>query len=81
MEQISIKIKALNPVIKSKTSLIIEETSKFAGISLIELNDEDPYAFIFTVTAEADYDITKLTDNIRALLRFHGSTILSLSKE
>ncbi|HMM03599.1 MAG: hypothetical protein LBS20_06175 [Prevotella sp.] len=80
MEQVSIKIKALNPVIKTKTSLIIEEISKFAGISLIELNDEDPYSFVFTFTAEADSDITDLTDKIRALLRFHGSTILSLSK-
>ncbi|GAB6122517.1 hypothetical protein [Dysgonomonas termitidis] len=77
----NIKIKALNPVIKAKTSLIIEETSKFTGISLVELNDENPYSFIFTFTAAADADITELTDKIKTLLRFHGSTILSLDKD
>ena len=77
MEQ-NIKIKALTPVIKAKTSLIIEETSKFAGISIIELNEENSYSFVFTFTTDEDADITELTNKIRTLLRFHGSAILSI---
>lgn len=80
MDQNTLKIKALNPVTKSKIPLIIESISKLEGLLSIEFNEENTYFFIFTTIIKSDYDAIELTGRMRELLRFHASSILSINK-
>lgn len=80
MEQKSIKIKALNPIIISKVSHIIEDISKFTDVSSIEFNHKDSYSFIFTMTTNGDCDVVELIVKIKGLLKFHASAILAIDK-
>lgn len=80
MDQNTLKIKALNPVIKAKTTAIIEEISNFEGVLSVELNHDDSYSFTFNVDINENCNATELTGKIRELLKFHSSSILAINK-
>lgn len=80
MSQTSLKINALNPVIISKSALILKQISEFDGIASVVLNNEDAYSFTFTVTVESESVTSAHIEKIRELLKFHASAILTINK-
>ncbi|MFV0537643.1 MAG: hypothetical protein ACK5M3_09760 [Dysgonomonas sp.] len=80
MSQTSLKINALNPVIISKSTLILKQIAEFDGIASVVLNNEDAYSFTFTATIEPEFATTAQIEKIRELLKFHASAILTINK-
>lgn len=80
MEQSRIIVEALNPVNKSNIDTIIYTISKMEGILSVGLNFDDQYKFIFHI----DYDkplLQTITGQVKSLLMFYGSAILTLKAE
>lgn len=77
MNQLSIKIEAINPVNKSNIETILRKISAMKNVSAAHLIYDDHYRFAFKCYHESLDDRSSILFEIKSLLDLYSSTILS----
>ncbi|MBK5721221.1 hypothetical protein JGH11_10100 [Dysgonomonas sp. Marseille-P4677] len=81
MEKTNITIEAINPVNKLNIETIINTISEMEGVSSVNLLFDNQYKFIFSLEYDTTSDYTSFVENVRLLLNYYSSSILSLKNK